>query len=418
VIRGFKFRLYPNANQERELLIMLETHRRLYNHCLEERKTAWESEKRAVTFKDQRAWWSKTWRDHAFYSRLNSHSADETIRRLDLAFQAFFRRMKAGQKPGYPRFKGRERFNGIRFGSYPNGLKLMGDRVRIQHVGAVKVKLHREIEGKVKTASLKREAGKWFVVFTADIGPCLVPASKKPEVGIDVGLSSFLSTSDGEHIENPRYLKSTLPELRRAGRALARKKRGGANRRKARKRVARVHAKVSNQRKDHHHKIAHELVNRYGFIAAERLDVAGLIEKSGGEVKNRRLTRSILDAGWAGFLGTVRYKAEGAGVAFVEVEPRGTSQGCSGCGAIVPKGLWERVHKCGECGLVLDRDVNAARNILARGRPARLEPAEGNVGQRAVRPPGRSPPSAVVQAPSKKTAKAKPEESGWLKKPV
>lgn len=413
MIRAFKFRLYPNVNQQRELAIMLETHRRLYNECLDYRKLAYEVYGASITFKDQRIWWARTWRDHPYYKRLNSNSADETIKRLDLAFQAFFRRIEAGQKPGYPRFKGRDRFDTICFGTYPNGIKLIDDRVRLQHIGAVKVKLHRLLRGKIKTASLKCEAGKWFVIFTADIGPCLLKPSTNPEVGIDVGLKSFLTTDTGEHVENPRYLKTTLPELRRTSRSLARKVRGSKSRRKARKCVAKVHAKVANQRRDHRHKVAFDLVSRFGFIAAERLDVLGLIEKNSDEPKSRRLTRPIQDVAWGGFLNTLRYKAESAGVAFVEVEPRGTTQLCSSCGAVVPKDLRERMHRCPHCGLVLDRDVNAARVILARGRLARLEPAGPQ------RPSGRGPRSSarssVVQAPACKATLTKTEKRRSLK---
>jgi putative transposase len=412
--RSFKFRLYPNVNQERELAIMLETHRRLYNYCLEMRQLAWDVYRTAITFKDQRTWWAHVWRDHPYYSRLNSNSADETMKRLDLAFQAFFRRIKAGEKPGHPRFKGRDRFDAVCFGTYPNGLKLIEDRIRVQHVGSIKVKLHRMIRGKIKTASLKCEAGKWFVIFSCDLGPCLLEPSVNPEIGIDVGLASFLTTSEGEHVDNPRYLKTTLPELRVAGRALARKKRGGSNRRKSRKRVARTHVKVANQRRDHHNKVAHDLVSRFGVIAVERLDVRGLIAKSVADVKSRRLAREpifvrprqIVDVGWGGFLSTLRSQAESAGVAFVEVEPRGTSQTCSGCGAIVLKDLSVRTHRCPECGLVLDRDVNAARNILARARQARLGPADQ---ERSRNGKGHGPRSSsrqpVIQAPARTRVK-------------
>jgi putative transposase len=387
--RAFKYRLRPTPNQERELCIMLETHRRLYNSCLKERKTAWEQEQRSITFNDQRKWYTEHWREHPYYSRLNNNSADQTIKRLDLAFQAFFRRVKAGEKPGYPRFKGRDRFDSILFGTYPNGLKLIGDRIRVQHVGSIKVRLHRQVEGKIKTATLKREAGKWYVVFSCDLGEVQVAPSANPQVGIDMGLTHFLTTSDDtapkeeQFVENPRYLKSELPELRRRGRAISRKKRGGKNRRKAVEQLQKVHVRVKNLRKEHHFKIANKLVHRYGKIAVEDLDIRGMLEDKGihGESRTRRFSRSISDAGWGQFLSILGHKAESAGVRMVKVEPRGTSQQCSGCGAIVPKTLWDRVHHCPHCGLILDRDVNAARNVEHRGfDPVRIGPADLNSG--------------------------------------
>jgi putative transposase len=242
----------------------------------------------------------------------------------------------------------------------------------VTNVGFIKVKLHRPIEGKIKTVSLKREAGRWYVVFSCDLGPVKVEPSTNPPVGIDVGIESFLTTSDGEHEPNPRYQKTALPELRRAQRSLARKRKGGKNRRKSKRKVAKIHARVKRLRREHYHQVALKLVRRYGLIAAEGLNVQGML-RSGW------MSRAISDAGWSGFLETLRSKAESAGVAFVEVDARGTSQQCSACGAEVRKGLSVRWHDCGHCGLSLHRDENAARNILARGLQARTGPAGGNV---------------------------------------
>ena len=377
--RSFKFRLYPNVNQERELTIALETHRRLYNATLAERKTAWKEEQRPVKWTDQ----VKRFKDaqhsgHTFYSKLNNHSGNDTIRRVDRAFQAFFRRVKAGQKPGYPRFRGHDRYDSMSYGTYPNGCKLIEDRLRVQHVGKIKTKVHRPVEGKIKTATLKREADKWYVVLSCDLGDVTVTPSVNPPVGIDVGLKAFLTTSEGEQFPNPRYLKTALPELRRKGRSVSRKKRGGKNRRKAVKQLAKVYTRVKNLRKEHHWQVANSLVRRYGTIAVESLNIRGMLG-------NDRLARSISDVAWGNFMLTLKSKAESAGVSVVNVNPRGTTQQCSGCGAMpdVPKTLRDRWHTCLACGLSLDRDENAARNILARGLPARIGPVGVN-GQRAV----------------------------------
>jgi putative transposase len=371
--RAYAFRLYPDDHAERELEIMLETHRRLYNTCLDYRQLAYSQYGASISYADCSRWFKHQRDTDPYFARLNFSSAQATMRRLDRAFAAFFRRVEAGQEPGYPRFKGRDRFDSIEFPANRDGIRLAGAKLYVQHVGMIKVKLHRAVEGKVKTVTLKREAGKWYVIFSCELPDVPVVPNDRPPVGIDVGLESFLTTSDGEHEPNPVYHKTALPELRRAQRALARKKERGKNRRKSKRKVAKIHARVRRLRKEHHHRVALKLVRRYGFIAAESLSIRGMI-------KNGRLSRAISDAAWGGFLLTLRCKAESAGVAYVEVEARGTSQGCSGCGAEVRKGLSVRRHDCPHCGLSLDRDENAARNILARGLLARTGPVGGNVG--------------------------------------
>jgi len=228
--------------------------------------------------------------------------------------------------------------------------------------------------------TLRREAGKWYVCFSCVLPDVPLCAEGKAAVGIDVGLSHFLTTSEGDAEPNPRYLQDALPRLRVAGRAVSRKKKGGHNRRKAVRRLAGVHGRVRNLRREHHHQVALRLVRRYGFIAAESLNVRGML-------RNGRLSRAIADAGWSGFLLTLRSKAESAGVRFVGIDPKGTSQQCSKCGHEVKKDLSVRWHDCPHCGLSLDRDHNAALNILARARLVRTEPVEDNVGHEVKRPP-------------------------------
>jgi putative transposase len=380
VHRAYKFRLWTNANHERELDIALETHRRLYNTCLDYRQLAYSLYGASISYFDCCRWFTHRRKADPYLSRITYTSAQSTMRRLDKAFRAFFRRVKAGQTPGHPRFKGRERFDSISFPAYGDGVRLIGAKLRIKHVGTIRIKLHRPVEGKIKAVTLKREAGKWYAVFSCDLGEPAVEPSINPSVGIDVGIESFLATSDGDHEPNPAYFKTALPELRRKQRSLSRKRRGGKNRRKVRNRVARVHARVRNLRREHHHQAALKLVRRYGFIAVERLNVRGML-------KNDRLARAISDAGWSGFLLTLRSKAESAGVAIAEVNAWGTSQQCSACGAEVRKKLKVRRYECPHCGCSLHRDENAAKNILARALTARIGPAGLNVGGYAVRAP-------------------------------
>lgn len=345
--RAFRYRLRTNRTQERELATMRETHRRLYNACLEERKAAYEADGATVKYADQSARFTGERKTNPFYARTNFSSAQATMRRLDKAFQAFFRRVKAKDaKPGRPRFKGRDFFDSVEFPSYNDGVRLKDSKLKIQHVGEVPVLLHRPVEGRIKTVTLKQEAGKWYVVFSCELPDVPALTSDKPSAGIDVGLESFLTTSNGKKEPNPRYLKEALPELRRKGRAVSRKKKGGKNRRKAVKRLKAIHSRVKNLRKEHHHQTALKLVRRYGFIVAETLNIKGML-------KNGWLARSISDAGWNGFLLTLRCKAESAGIGYVKVNARGTSQRCSRCGATVPKTLRDRWHDCPHCGLSL-----------------------------------------------------------------
>lgn len=371
MIKAFKYRLYPNTHQARELETMLETHRRLYNECLAQRKERYETTQEGVKYTQQSAWFKSERSENDWYARLNFSSAQATMRRLDKAFQAFFRRVKAGEKPGYPRFKARGRFDSWTYPSHGDGARLLDDQLRLQHVGLVKVRQHRPVDGAVKTVQVKNEAGKWFVIASCDIGDAPPPRASDTAVGIDLGLEYFLSTDQGEHVDNPRYQKEALRQLRVAGRCVSRKRKGSRNRRKAAARLRAIHAHVANKRRDHHHKVARSFVSRYAFIAAESLTVRNM-------VRNRRLSRSISDAGWSQFLNILRAKAESAGSVFVEVPAQGTSQACSGCGAMVRKALSVRTHECPECALILQRDVNAARNILALGQ-ARMEPARLNV---------------------------------------
>jgi putative transposase len=377
--RAFRYRLWTNANQERELGSLLESHRRLYNACLEQRKTAYETQRRSVRYTEQSAWFKAERVTNPFFAALNFSSAQATMRRLDRAFANFFRRVREGNdKPGYPRFKGRDRFDSFTFPAFRDGVRLLGDRLYVQHVGKVRVKLHRPVEGTIKTVTLKREAGKWYAAFSCELPDVPIVDAGKPAVGIDVGLEAFLTTSDGEREPNPRYLQEALPRLRRAGRAVARKKKGGQNRRKAVRRLAKIHARVRNLRHEHHHQVALRLVRRYGLIAAESLNVRGML-------RNGRLSRAISDAGWSGFLSVLQHKAEGAGVRFVAVDPRGTSQQCV-CGRPVQKDLSVRWHDCPGCGLSLHRDHVSAQIILARGL-AWTKPAGHNVDQEVKRAP-------------------------------
>jgi putative transposase len=366
--RAHVYRLYPTRAQAAALAEQVETHRHLYNRALAERKTAWETEQRPLTYGEQSATLKAQRATNLYLAKTNFSSTQRTLKRLDRAFVAFFRRVDAGQTPGYPRFKGRGRFDTVEF-THSDGCRFFargtpgGTSLYVQHVGRIKVKQHRPVEGTIKAVSVTRKADGWHVAVVCDQGAPTVPPSTLPPVGIDVGLTAFLATSEGETVAPLRAFRRAQAALRRAQRRVARRKQGSVRRRKAVEQVRRLHLKVARQRRDFHHKTALALVRRYGLIAHEHLNITGIARS--------RLAKSTLDAGWGGFLNILGHKAEGAGVRVVAVPPQHTSQACSSCGELpaAPKTLKDRVHVCPSpgCGYTADRDVNAARNILRLG---------------------------------------------------
>jgi putative transposase len=363
--KAFKYRLYPTEQQEQAMAEMLNTHRHLYNRALAERKTAWDERQESVSYGQQSACLKDERTTNPYLARTNFSSCQATLRRLERSFQAFLRRMKTGEKPGYPRFKGQNRFDTVEFPSYGDGCKLDGALVYFQHIGHVKIKLHRPVEGTIKTGSLKHEADGWHVAFSCELPDAEVAPSPLPATGIDLGLKAFLVTADGQQIAPPRYYRKAQAALRRSQRAVARKQKGSHRRKKAVQRLAKQSLHVANQRRNFHHQVAHQLVNNYGMIAYEALNIQG--------VARSRLAKSTHDVGWGQFLSILHSKAEGAGVQVTAVPPKNTTQRCSACGAMPEtpeqyKTLSDRVHQCPSCGYTADRDLNAAQNILWLGR--------------------------------------------------
>ena len=361
MLKAYKYRAYPTREQSAAMATMVETHRHLYNRALAARKDAWEQERRSVSYGDQSATLKAQRLANPYLGKTNFSSCQATLRRLDRVFRAFFRRLKAGATPGYPRFKGQGRFTTVVFPAHGDGCRLHPDgRAYFQHVGTIKLKQHRPVEGVIKTLAFTREPDGWHVIVTCDVGDVAAEPSGKPEVGIDLGLSAFLTTSDGERVPPPTFYRASQRKLRRAQRHLARCRRGSKRRQKARERVARLHQHIANQRRDWHHKTALALVRRYGCIAHEALNINGIARS--------RLAKATLDAGWAQFLGILTRKAESAGVAVVAVDARNTTQACYACGSlpIVPLPLRDREYHCASCGYRADRDLNAALNVRVR----------------------------------------------------
>lgn len=373
--RAYRFRIYPTAGQASRAAQCLRDHQQLYNAALEERREAWRMRKVGIRYGQQSAQLKEIRGLDPDQGRWSFSSQQATLRRLDKAMAAFYRRCKAGEKrAGYPRFKALDRWDSVEWPSDGDGCRWKPDmgRVYLQGVGHVRVHQHRPVQGRVKTITLKREGRRWYVVLSCDDVPaCPLPAAGR-EVGVDVGVARFATASDGEIIASPRFTRESADELAAAQRSLARKKRGSANRRRAKAKVAQVHRRIRNRRADFHHKTARALVRECDVIALEDLRIAnmvrsasGTLEKPGTNVAAKSgLNRSILDAGWGQFTSILIGKAEEAGRRIVLVDPRHTSINCHQCGARCTRPRQETVI-CPEHGAI-DADVNGAINIASR----------------------------------------------------
>jgi putative transposase len=360
--------LRPGKKIISQLEAILADNRETYNAALQERRDAWRVQRKSVTAYDQMAELTQLRKDPRFATIAVDIQRDP-IRRVDRAFQAFFRRIKAGERPGYPRFKGRGRYDSFTFAINPRGNSVQPDRIRIPNLGWVKFRAHQELTGTPKTATVKREGKKWRIRLACDIGPAPEKIAVSSGVGIDLGLKEFLTLSNGDSVPNPRFFRQNEARIARASRALSRKKRGSANRLKAKEQLRRAHQRAADCRKNFLHHVSKKLVADYDLIAHEALNVAGMAQSN--------LGKSINDAGWGELIWQLTYKAEYAGKWIVPVNPRNTTQNCSACGEKVPKGLGDRWHSCA-CGCELDRDHNAALNILGLGRSLVGTSAEGS----------------------------------------
>ena len=337
----------------------LETCRTLYNIALDQRRSAYRLHRATVTCFDQCNQLPDLKKEFPEFKAVGSQVLQDVLERLDKAYKAFFRRVKQkGEKAGFPRFKGKDRYDS--FTLKQAGWKREGRYLTITRIGRFKLFLSRPIEGDIKTITVRKTAsGKWLIAFSCDnVMPKTAPFSDKT-VGIDVGIKSFAVDSDGGVVDNPKFFRKSEKLLRRRQRALARKKPGSDRRAKACVLVAKVHQKISNQRRDFLHKTANRYIQNYNTIKVESLKINNL-------VRNRHLSKSISDASWGTFFELLSCKAGEAGRTVLKVNPKDTSQLCSGCGERVPKELSDRTHCCPKCGLILDRDLNAALNIFSR----------------------------------------------------
>lgn len=359
--KTFRYRIFPSKSQTTKFEQTLDGCRWLYNHFLEERKNAWETEKKSISRYDQVNSIPKLKKEHPFLSGVFSQTLQEVAVRLDLAFRAFFRRCKSGENPGYPRFRGKFRYDSF---TYPQaGFKLLKNVVQLSKIGGVKIKLHRPIEGQIKTCTVCRSAtGKWYVTFSCVIDHTPSTKAVEPSIGIDMGLASFATFSDGCKVDNPRFFKHEEKNLAKAQRKLSKQAKGSEFRAKARKVVSRIHERIAWKRENFAHQEARKIVDRFNTVAVEDLAINNIKKDN-----FRCINKSIGDVAWRQFLQFISFKAEWAGNKCIQVNPAFTSQTCSSCGNRHKLELSDRVYHCPCCNLSLDRDLNAAINILGLG---------------------------------------------------
>jgi putative transposase len=362
VRKMYKYKLKPAPQQERDLGRVLMLCRHIYNAAVEERQEAWRKRGVSVSYYQQKAELPSIKEAMPEYGEVNAQVLQDVILRVDRAFQAFFQRVKNGETPGYPRFHGRERYNSF---AYPQvgdhgGARLVNGFLVLSKIGRLAVRWSRPLEGVPKTVTLSREADGWYACFSCAEVPVQSLPPTGQETGIDLGIEAFATLSNGARIFNPGWYRKAERALKTAQRRVSRRKRGSNRRRKAVKLLAKAHQKVRRQRTDFHHKTALALVRANDTVYHEDLQTANM-------VRNHHLAKSISDAGWSTFLLILAAKAAYAGRRVVAVPPAYTSQTCSGCGALVQKGLSVRWHSCPDCGTGLHRDHNAAKNIERAG---------------------------------------------------
>jgi len=355
--KTFEYRIRPNKKFVAACDKALDDSRFVYNCALEQRIRVYNASGKTIGFCQQSRQLTEARNELPEIKSVLRAIQSDALERLDEAFDAFFRRLQHGEKPGFPRFKSRDRYH--TFSQKYEKVRpcpIKGDKLTVPGVGTCRIRLSRPIEGRCKQLRITRRADGWYALLVCEIPKPSPMAKTGATVGVDVGIKSFATLSTGEEIANPRHLKQAATQLAREQRRLSRKVKGSQNRKKARGRVALRHLRVQRARKHFHHEVAARLVNRFDRIAVEDLNIRGM-------VKNHHLAKSILDVAWGQFFAITKSKAESAGRRFERVNPRYTSQTCSNCGHRQKMPLAIRVYECEKCGYVCGRDHNAAINL-------------------------------------------------------
>jgi putative transposase len=356
-VKAYKYKLKTNAKFVAGLSATLDICRELYNAALQERRDAYRTNGLSINYHAQAAQLPQIKQVREDVGEVHSQVLQDALRRVDKAFDAFFRRCRNGEKPGYPRFKPAAGYDSF---TYPqSGFRLEGDKIHLSKIGSCRVRLSRPIEGTIKTCMIKREADDWYVVFAVEENQCRFFPKTGETVGLDVGIENFATLSTGEAVENPEFFRESEAELKTAQRKVSRRKKGSKRRGKAVRLLGKKHQRVRRQRADFHHKTAFKVVREFDAIAVEDLNIKGM-------VKNHHLAKSISDAGWSQFILILTSKAESAGRVVIKVNPCYTSQDCSRCGHRNQIKLATRIYRCWRCGLVIHRDRNGALNVKGR----------------------------------------------------
>ncbi len=367
-MKAFKFKIHnPKKVVTQKFEHTLNLCRELYNSALRERIDAYKIAHTSLNYFDQANQLSEIKECRSEFCNIHSQVLQDVLKRLDKTFKAFFGRIKRSEKAGFPRFKGKNFFDSFTFPQ--TGFKLDGNILTLSKIGKVKLKLSQNVVGKVKTCTIKREVFGWFVIFTVENDKELLPKTGK-SIGIDAGIESFMTLSDGEQIENFKFFESSQKALRVAQRNVSRKRKGSNSRKKAVVKLRKVHAKIKNQRNDFAHKLSTQLVEKYDVIAIEDLNIKGM--------SRGILAKQINDAGWNSFFQKLTYKAENAGKKLIKVNPNGTSQTCI-CGHREKKPLAQRQHNCLKCGYSNHRDIVSAQIILNRAVGQTVEASTWNI---------------------------------------
>ncbi|WP_084694826.1 RNA-guided endonuclease InsQ/TnpB family protein [Pontibacter korlensis] len=348
-IKTYRFRLKPTRAQAQAFAQWLGSCRYVYNLCLDYKKQLYTNHRLSIGKNQMQQELSAIARDVEWIGCVHSQTLQEVTDRLFRSYDGFFKQGK-----GFPRFARRGQYRSF---TYKQGVKLHENTCTVQlpKIGKVKYRKSQDVQGVIRTASVVREADGWHVALCCEVEIAPLPPVTNV-LGLDMGIKSFVVTSDGQVVDNPRHLYRYQHQLRRAQRAVSRKKKGGSNRRKAVAKLARLHLKVSNTRKDFHHQLTTQLIRENQAIVVENLQVQHML-------KNHKLAKSISDAGWYQFVQMLAYKSRWYGREFHKVAPNHTSQDCWVCGwRNTDLQLSDRYWTCVN-GHVLDRDVNAASNI-------------------------------------------------------
>lgn len=366
MIKTYKYRLYPNKKQKRLLQETLNECRWLYNYILSFKIKIYNSDKISLSQYDLNKLLPILKNKYPRLKQVHSQVLQDINNRIDLAFKHFFRRIKLSEDTGFPRFKGFDRYDSFTFKQ--SGFQLQSDnKLQLSKIGKVKIKKHRKIGGNIKTLTIhKNNCDQWFACFNIEVDNNILPKNNK-KIGIDLGIEKFATLSDETIIENPKYMNKKLKQLQKQQRRYdkvknKRNEKSKKDKSKQKHRLSKLHLKIKNQRSDFLHKASRTIVNSYGFVVMEDLNIEQMQQDN-----YRILNRYIGDASWGQFLQMISYKAEEAGRIFMKVDPKNTSNKCSRCGYITEKKLSDRIHKCPQCQLEIGRDFNASLNILGLG---------------------------------------------------